>query len=199
MVIRWNSLDDLLGLRSELNYAFRDIYNMLWSVYDKDSFSSYNGCKIELAPDLLPARLHRASHRYRGGHGFESRRSLRIFLGFICNCLGYFRTAKISFTSTLLFIHVQGNISVCLVFDIFYWKGGGGTPIVLPSYPPHNSSVCHNRQRLKTLKYVCDKKCNRVFSVVSINLTQVLRYLVPRVAALLNGAQCLQKGGGRYF
>ena len=36
-----------------------------------------------LSLDLLPARLHssvgRASHRYRGGHGFKSRWSLRFF------------------------------------------------------------------------------------------------------------------------
>ena len=60
----------------------------------------------------LPARLHssvgRASHRHRGGHGFESRSSLIIFLGFISNCLRYFTTAKISFTSFLYpqFTHI---------------------------------------------------------------------------------------------
>ena len=68
---------------------------------------------IELAPDLLPERLHssvgRASHRYRRGHGFESRWSLEFILGFICNCFSYFTTAKISFTSILYlqFTHIM--------------------------------------------------------------------------------------------
>ena len=62
---------------------------------------------IELTPDLLAARLHssvgRASHWYRGGHGFKKPiGGSEFFLGFICNCLSYFTAVKISFTSSLL-------------------------------------------------------------------------------------------------
>ena len=48
---------------------------------------------------MMYSSVGRASNRYRRGHGFESHWSLRfIFLGFICNCLGYFITVKITFT-----------------------------------------------------------------------------------------------------
>ena len=47
-------------------------------------FNKYhNYCNYCITPYLLPTRLHspvcRASHRYRGGHGFKSRWSVRIF------------------------------------------------------------------------------------------------------------------------
>ena len=58
-------------------------------------------------PDLLSVRLYtcnsvgRALHLYHRSHGFKSRWSVRNFRGFICNCLSYFTTVKISFTSIL--------------------------------------------------------------------------------------------------
>ena len=44
---------------------------------------------------------HRASHRYRGGHGSNPVEASDFFLGFVCNCLSYFTTARITFTSIL--------------------------------------------------------------------------------------------------
>ena len=42
---------------------------------------------IDLAPDVwLHSSVGRASHRYRGGHGFESRWSPDFFRLFISNC-----------------------------------------------------------------------------------------------------------------
>ena len=58
-----------------------------------------------LAPDLLPARLHssvgRASHRYREVMGSNPFGASEFFLGFICNCLSYFMTARDTFTFIL--------------------------------------------------------------------------------------------------
>ena len=47
----------------------------------------------------LHSSVGRASHRYRGEHGFESRWSLGMFSGLFCNCLTCFITARITFTS----------------------------------------------------------------------------------------------------
>ena len=55
------------------------------------SFSSYNGYKLNSHLTCFQqgfiTQLVEASHRYRGGHGFESPWSLIFFLGFLCNCL----------------------------------------------------------------------------------------------------------------
>ena len=50
-----------------------------------------------------------------GAHGSESHWSLRIFLGFICNCLSYFTTAKITFTCIL---YLQCTYSV--YYDLYH-------------------------------------------------------------------------------
>ena len=100
---------------------------------------------IELSPDLLPARLHssvgRALHRYRGGHGFESRWSLRIFLGFICNCLSYFTTAKISFTSIFYYFLV-----FCLNHSSWCLKTNNNKlrAAMIHGWPMENSSRVNN-------------------------------------------------------
>ena len=56
--------------------------------YDKDHMSELrikNRREIELAADLLPWRLHssvgRASHRHRGGHGFDPVEASDFFSG----------------------------------------------------------------------------------------------------------------------
>ena len=53
------------------------------------------------APDLLPARLHSASHRYREVMGSNPFGASEFFLGFICNSLSYFMTARDTFTFIL--------------------------------------------------------------------------------------------------
>ena len=51
-----------------------------------------------------PTRLHtcssvgRESHGYCRGHAFKSHVASEFFLGFICNCLNYYVTARITFT-----------------------------------------------------------------------------------------------------
>ena len=58
------------------------------------SFSSYNGYKLN--SHLICCRRGFIAQlvEYRGGRGFSE-----FFLDFICNCLSYFTTAMISFTS----------------------------------------------------------------------------------------------------
>ena len=90
---------------------------LMWSVYDKDHISELQ-IENRSEPWSL-ARSSRASHRYRGGHGFESRWSLNIFLGFICNYLSYFTTAKISFTSKICFWWQRSSNYYLLLSDCY--------------------------------------------------------------------------------
>ena len=56
----------------------------------------------------------KASHRYRGGHGFESR---WMFLGFLCNCLSGFTTEKITFTCIL-----YPQLCIYMIYIIYTWS-----------------------------------------------------------------------------
>ena len=77
--------DSKLCVIRQITYTSQTWQKICHAVSYFTSFLFIQRVSKELAPDLLPARLHssvgRTSHRYRGSHGFESRWSLRIFYG----------------------------------------------------------------------------------------------------------------------
>ena len=55
----------------------------------------YNELTIDQLPVGLIAQLVRALHRYRRGHGFDSRSGLNFFQALFLNCLSWVYTAMI--------------------------------------------------------------------------------------------------------
>ena len=93
-----------LLLSNCLNWKiYCDDHSSLWSttavqIYEifHIYFTSFHSSReiwtqwIDLAPNVwLPSSVGRASHRYRGGHGFESRWSLDFFRRLLSSCLNW--------------------------------------------------------------------------------------------------------------
>ena len=74
------------------------------------------------APIRLHSSIGRASHRYRGGHGFESRWSPDFFQGYLWSCLICYITAKV--ISSPVFIirgsYIHEQFSMYLSFYQLY-------------------------------------------------------------------------------
>ena len=81
----------------QLVYVFSAV-----QIYDFHVFLShllhlrvYNELTIDQLPVGLIAQLVRALHRYRRGHGFDSRSGLNFFQALFLNCLSWVYTAMI--------------------------------------------------------------------------------------------------------
>ena len=90
-----------------------DLYHIHFS-----PFSSYNGYKLNSHLTCFRQGFIAQSVEHRTGiaevMGSNPVGASELFLGFICNCLSYFRTAKISFTSTILNVLLScEGCSVC--------------------------------------------------------------------------------------
>ena len=76
-------------------------------------------CTIRLAPDLLPSRLHSSVVEHRTGiakvMGSNPVGASEFLLGFICNCLIYFTTANIFFTS-ILYPQITHKIMIFIIY-----------------------------------------------------------------------------------
>ena len=76
---------------------------MIFIIYT--SFSSYNGYKLNSHLTCFRRSFITQSVEHRTGiaevMGSDPVEASDFFLGFVCNCLSYFTTAKISFTSIL--------------------------------------------------------------------------------------------------
>ena len=84
-------------------YYYCILYPQCTMIFIIYTFSSYNGYKLNSHLTCFRRGFIAQLVEHRtctgGGHGFESRWSVRIFWGgFICNCLSYFITVRITFT-----------------------------------------------------------------------------------------------------
>ena len=90
----------------------RELYTRRWRRCDRNTWKSYictaeihfkhllhlrvyNELTIDQLPVGLIAQLVRALHRYRRGHGFDSRSGLNFFQALFLNCLSWVYTAMI--------------------------------------------------------------------------------------------------------
>ena len=85
-------------------------------LYTSYYYLNETGVIIELTPDLLPARLHSSVVEHHTGiaevMGSNPVGASEFFLGFICNCLSCFTTAKISFTSIIYNVLKRDELAV---------------------------------------------------------------------------------------
>ena len=112
--MRWSFFTHL---QPEFKYELFHIYFTLFHSSREDMNS------IDLAPNVwLHSSVGRASHRYRGGHGFESYWSPDFFRLLLSNCLNWKFTAMIILHSSTTAVQIW-IISHILHIYITVWQG----------------------------------------------------------------------------
>ena len=92
-VLRGSTLSLVFSIHIKYMWSFSIIYTSCHSLH----ITCINWTRTWLLLARLHSSVGRASHRYRGGHGFESPWSLRIFSGLsLTNCFSCL-TARITF------------------------------------------------------------------------------------------------------
>ena len=107
-ILRWSFFTFIYNRSSNMNYF----------IYTSRHFTPHGKIwtqSTDLAPNVwLHSSVGRASHRYRGGHGFESCWSLDFFRLLLSNCLNWKFTAMI-----ILHFHLQPQFK-CGLFHIYF-------------------------------------------------------------------------------
>ena len=96
--------------------------------------------------------------QYDKGHGFESHWSLRVFLGFICDCLSYFMTARLTFTCIL---YPQCTYMIFIIYTYNF---------------PFQCLTSHVQYSME--KLACDLMLGSTFAELSILSTVLIYFLV---------------------
>ena len=140
VVFLFQSSLDWLGKKPTSCFSFRvfsRIFRKDWMIIWKRSACSFQGGyqhKNIVQVKVIQAVSNKAQKQFWGSNGirshdlrdtgamlYQSRWSLRIFLGFVCNCLSYFITARITFTCIYSLSAVHSYDLYHMHIRILYW------------------------------------------------------------------------------